>query len=94
MKSIITVKVEGINKDIDFKLQQDGWYSNEEFKLSINPTLNSCVTDPDPSSNSYEFPIEVPSFKIYNIETLLLNVFNDTSNSNENKFSKDLFQSI
>ena len=94
MKTITAIVDGTINKELDFIQQEDGWYVNEEYNLSIDPLLNSCIVESN--SDAYVLPLEAQSFKVLNIEELLLDVFNNMSKGKplSSEFNKILSDNI
>lgn len=46
MKDLL-VNVDGISESIKFQQEEDNWYSNEAYRLLINPELTYCISEED-----------------------------------------------
>lgn len=43
----LKVNVDGINETIDFDIQKDNWFFNEQYHLLIDPELSYCISEQD-----------------------------------------------
>lgn len=92
MKAIISVSIDGLTDVVSFKIQEDNWYYNQDFQLSINLEENICLVEDATGS-----PIKDIPFKVLTTEDMLVEVYDRTSKNSkplDDDFNKILSENI